>query len=192
MLLKTYFRDSINFNSLGQSRLPGKLETEPANLHRLRRFAIQATQGQFGLQSEAPVLSGTISSRSTILIAEDHEDSRMMMRILLEEKGYRVVEANDGHETIEAALRELPLLLLLDLQLPGLGGLDVVRHLRRHQKLESLRIVIISGHDPALHRETAIAAGCDDYLLKPIDFDLLDEILRNSVPLTKGLMKCGF
>src|SRR5438094_4551110 len=104
MLLKTYFRDSINFNSLGQSRLPGKLETEPANLHRLRGFAIRATQGKFGLQPEAP----TISARSTILIAEDHEDSRMMMRILLEEKGYRVVEANDGHETIEVALRELP------------------------------------------------------------------------------------
>jgi len=186
MLLKTYSRDSINFNSLGQSRLPGRLETEPANSHRLRRFAIRPTQGQFGLQPEAPVLSRTISSRSTILIAEDHEDSRMMMRILLEEKGYRVVEANDGHETIEVALRELPLLLLLDLEIPRLGGMEVARHLRGHQKLESLRIVIVSGHDPALHRETEIAAGCDDYLLKPIDLDLLDEILRNSVPLTKG------
>ncbi len=102
------------------------------------------------------------------------------MRILLEEKGYRVVEANDGHQTIEVALRELPLLLLLDLQIPRLGGMEVARHLRGHQKLESLRIVIVSGHDPALHRETAIAAGCDDYLLKPIDLDLLDEILRNN------------
>lgn len=106
-----------------------------------------------------------------------------MMRTLLEWKGYRVVEASDGYGTIEVALQEQPLLLLLDLQLPRLNGLEVARHLRRNQSMQDLRIVILSGHDPARHRETAIVAGCDDYLLKPIDFDLLEGILIRYAPV---------
>jgi CheY-like chemotaxis protein len=102
----------------------------------------------------------------------------MMMRILLEAKGYRIFEASDGHEAIKLARRKHPHVLLLDLQLPGMNGLEVTRHLRRDQTLQFLRIVIVSGEDLATHREIALAAGCHDYLSKPIDFDLLDEILK--------------
>jgi two-component system cell cycle response regulator DivK len=65
----------------------------------------------------------------------------------------------------------------MDLELPKLNGIDVARNLRRHHHLKNIPIIIVSGHDPDLHRKTALEAGCTDYLLKPIDFDRLDTIL---------------
>ena len=129
--------------------------------------------------------SGTLAfpcPRRTILVAEDSLDSREMLQVLLELKGYAVVLAADGHHAVEAALREVPDLMLIDLQLPGLDGLSVTKELRRHPALQAVPIIIISGHDPAKYRIAALNAGCDDYLLKPIDFDRLNQILHQRLP----------
>lgn len=119
----------------------------------------------------------------TIMVAEDDMDSRLMMRTLLEMKGYRVVEAADGQAAIEVAERERPQLVVMDLQLPRLHGLGVARHLRQHAELNSVPIIMISGHDPLHHRPLALAAGCNEYLNKPIDFDLLEKLLSRWLPL---------
>lgn len=116
----------------------------------------------------------------TILIADDNDDTRIMFRTLLAAKGYRVIEAADGEEAIELTSQENPGLVLLDLGLPRVNGLSVIRRLRNELKLIDMPVVVITGYDT--HFDTAVAAGCDDYLLKPVDFARLDSILEYYVP----------
>lgn len=123
--------------------------------------------------------------RRTILIAEDSADSREMMQLLLEQRGYQVVAASDGMHAIEVALSSRPDLVLLDLDLPKLDGLAVTRNLRLDPKFKDVPIVILSGHDPGRFRQDALDAGCDDYLLKPIDFDSLHELLDRMMGATR-------
>lgn len=122
-------------------------------------------------------------SPPVILVVEDDDDNRLMLKTLLEMKGYRVVQARDGQEASEVMEREpLPHLLLVDLQLPRLNGFALARRVRQHARLSRVPIVVVSGHDPAQHRKLAMAAGCDEYLLKPIDFDRLEEVLQRLLP----------
>ena len=74
-------------------------------------------------------------------------------------------------------------LILLDLQLPRLNGLGVIHHLRQRIDFECIPVVIMTGHEPENYRGTAIDAGCDDFLLKPVDLDRLDAVLDYFVPL---------
>ena len=119
--------------------------------------------------------------RPTILVAEDSADSREMMQLLLETKGYQVVAADDGMHAVEVALSSRPDLVLLDLELPKLDGLSVTRELRLHPTLTEVPIIILSGHDPSRFRQAALEAGCDDYLLKPVDFDRMQELLDRMI-----------
>ena len=132
--------------------------------------------------SSKMVTGDAVSSwRRTILIAEDSADSREMMQLLLETRGYQVVAADDGVHALEVALSSRPDLVLLDLELPKLDGLSVTRELRLHPNFKGVPIVILSGHDPSRFRQEALDAGCDDYLLKPINFDLLHELLDRMI-----------
>jgi len=120
--------------------------------------------------------------KATILVAEDSADSREMMQVLLQTKGYDVISAVDGIRAVDEALKKLPDLVLLDLALPGLDGVEVTKELRLHHQLDVVPIIIVSGYDPERYQEAAVDAGCDDCLLKPIDFDRLDQILHEMVP----------
>jgi two-component system, cell cycle response regulator DivK len=120
--------------------------------------------------------------KQTILVAEDSADSREMLEVLLEIKGYHVISAEDGSRAFDVALQAVPDLILIDLELPGLDGLSVAKELRQHPELEAVPIIIMSGHDPSKYRAAALSAGCDDYLPKPIDFELFDQILRERIP----------
>lgn len=120
----------------------------------------------------------------TIMVVEDFEDNRFMMRRLLEMSGYRVVEAEDGQEAVELATRELPNLILMDLSLPVLDGLAATRRIREHAELRMVPIVAVSAHDTADFHADALAAGCNEYVTKPIDFDQLDDLLERL--LAKG------
>ena len=123
-----------------------------------------------------------------ILVAEDDSDSREMIKILLCSKGYAVIEAADGLQAVEVALTKLPDLILLDLQLPLLDGVRVTRNLRQHPMLRAVPIVVISGHDQDRHRQSSFDAGCNEYLLKPIDFERFEEILNTFAPLLNSEM----
>lgn len=120
----------------------------------------------------------------TIMVVEDDADSRFMMRTLLEMKGYRVLEAESGEAAIAAAETEQPGLILMDLQLPRLNGFAVTRHIRLHALLRETPIIILSGHDPIEHRKLALAAGCNEFLHKPVDFGLLEETLGRLLPIS--------
>ena len=114
---------------------------------------------------------------ATVLVAEDDADIRLMMKTLLGMKGYRVAEARDGQETLEVARARHPDMILMDLQLPRLNGFAVARFLRQTDGLHDVPIIVVSAHDPARHRSLALAAGCNAYVQKPIDFDALDEMI---------------
>jgi CheY-like chemotaxis protein len=120
-----------------------------------------------------------------VLVADDNDDTRQMLRTLLGMKGYRVIEASDGEQAVQATQHESPDLVLLDLELPRLNGLSVIRRLRNELSLIEVPVVVITGYDK--HFETAVAAGCDDYLLKPIDFDRLDAILNYYAPTLRTI-----
>jgi CheY-like chemotaxis protein len=114
----------------------------------------------------------------TVLVVEDFEDNRFMMRRLLEMSGYRVVEAVNGEQAVEAAVQERPDLILMDLSLPKLDGLAATRRIRRHDGLARTPIVAVSAHDTTDFHADALAAGCDEYVTKPIDFDQLESLLK--------------
>jgi CheY-like chemotaxis protein len=111
-------------------------------------------------------------------VAEDHEDTRDMLRTLLERRGLAVVEAGDGFEALEAAGRERPDLILMDGGLPLLDGFAATRRLRDMPALSAVPIVFLSGHAGPQHRTAALDAGCDEYVVKPFDLARLDTVLN--------------
>ncbi|HZB44049.1 MAG TPA: response regulator [Pyrinomonadaceae bacterium] len=117
----------------------------------------------------------------TVLVVEDFEDNRFMMRRLLEMSGYRVIEAVNGKQAVEAAVSERPDLILMDLSLPMLDGLAATRRIREAEGLGRVPIVAVSAHDSADFHTEALAAGCNEYVTKPIDFDHLVRILDGLV-----------
>jgi CheY-like chemotaxis protein len=132
----------------------------------------------------APAKEITVTrAKPVIMVADDNADNRDMMRVMLGMKGYDVVLAENGKEAFEVALAQSPNLILLDLQLPLLDGLSVVRKLHNHGQFIRVPIVVVSGHDPLKYRQAALDAGCTDFLLKPISFDRLDQILESNVPV---------
>ncbi len=117
--------------------------------------------------------------KKLFLLVEDFEDSRFMMRRLLEMAGYAVIEASDGEQAVELAIRERPELILMDLSLPKLDGLAATRLIRQSKAVRNTPIVAISAHDSPESRTEALAAGCDEYVTKPVDFDQLGEVLKH-------------
>lgn len=114
---------------------------------------------------------------TTVLVAEDDPEVRHMLRASLGTRGYKVVESADGQETLEIARAERPDVILMDLQLPRLNGFAVARFIRQTDALRAVPIIVVSAHDPAKHRNLALAAGCNAYIQKPIDLDHLDETI---------------
>jgi len=115
---------------------------------------------------------------STILLVEDTEDNRQMMRKLLEMSGYRVVEATNGEEAVKVTKEEEPRLILMDLSLPIIDGLAATRLIRNLPSGERLPIIAVSAHDTADFHAEALAAGCDAYITKPIDYPELEELVE--------------
>ncbi len=116
------------------------------------------------------------------LVVEDFEDSRFMMRRLLEIAGYDVVEASDGQQAVALAVQERPALILMDLSLPKLDGLAATRMIRQHEAVSKIPIIAVSAHDSRESRAEALEAGCDEYVTKPIDFDQLYGLLQRFLP----------
>src|SRR6266576_4055751 len=112
------------------------------------------------------------------LVVEDFEDSRFMMRRLLEMAGYSVLEASDGEQAVKMAVEARPVLILMDLSLPKLDGLSATRQIRQKKGLKKIPIVAVSAHDSPQSRTEALEAGCDEYVTKPIDFDHLTKLLQ--------------
>lgn len=115
-----------------------------------------------------------------ILVVEDQADIRKMMKILLELHGFDVIEAADGYEAVEKAVDEPPDLILMDMAMPVMDGLDSSRAIRLHDALADVPIVAVTAFGE-FYAERAQAAGCTDILQKPIDFTRLKPIVDHYI-----------
>ncbi len=118
----------------------------------------------------------------TILVVEDYEDASLAMRLALEDQGYRIVEAADGARAVEVAESVRPDIILMDLNLPNLDGLEATRRIRRHPELRDTVIVAVTAHQDQDYRSRALAAGCNAFVTKPLDFNFLNDLLTNLLP----------
>ena len=114
----------------------------------------------------------------TILLVEDNDCNRDMLARRLERKGYHVQQAATGAEALALARTARPRLILLDLRLPDLDGWQISRTLKVDPATRAIPIIAASAHVHECDRERALAAGCDDYQTKPIDFPTLLEKMK--------------
>jgi CheY-like chemotaxis protein len=117
----------------------------------------------------------------TILLVEDTEDNRFMMRRLLEMSGYRVIEATNGEEAVRIAEQERPDLILMDLSLPIIDVLASTRLIRKLPNSEKTPIIAVSAHDTDDFLSEALGAGCNSYITKPIDFNELEQLIAREL-----------
>jgi CheY-like chemotaxis protein len=114
----------------------------------------------------------------TVLLVEDTEDNRQMMKRLLEMSGYHVVEAVNGREAVDLAGSVKPQIILMDLSLPFIDGLAATRQIRNLPGLGDVPIIAVSAHDTADFHSEALAAGCNAYVTKPINYPELEDAVN--------------
>ncbi len=114
-----------------------------------------------------------------VVVAEDSRDTRQMLRRALELKGYRVLEAGDGKEALELTQTYKPNLILVDLNMPKLDGLETIKNVRMMKGTQDqVPIVAMTAFHVYGMKEAALEAGCNEYLIKPFDLEDLDKKLK--------------
>jgi CheY-like chemotaxis protein len=121
-------------------------------------------------------------ARLTVMVVDDHEDLREMLRYMVERLGYRVVEAENGREAVEIARHRCPDLILMDLSMPVMDGFAATRLIRKMDEVCHVPIVAISANRREQAQAAAFAAGCNEYLTKPVNFHQLNSLLDNWLP----------
>lgn len=109
----------------------------------------------------------------TILLIEDNDLNSDMLTRRLQRRGFKVINASDGQDGIDIAMREIPDLILMDLNLPLVDGWEATRRLKADRVTASIPIIALTAHVLPDDRDTALEAGCNDYDTKPIEFDRL-------------------
>jgi CheY-like chemotaxis protein len=117
-------------------------------------------------------------TKQSILVVDDYDDIRELMKTGLEQLGYLVFEAADGKQAVELAEREHPDLILMDFNMPVLDGFVATCYIRQLENMRDVPIVGLTAHGKEYSRNLAVASGCDDYLEKPIDFDELELVIK--------------
>lgn len=118
----------------------------------------------------------------TVMVVEDFDDARWVMKRFLELGGCRVVEATNGREAIETARRERPDIVLMDLNMPVLDGFTATLRIREDEQMRGLPIIAVTAYDSAESRAAAKAVGCNEYVAKPVDFPRLIALLKRLLP----------
>ena len=124
-----------------------------------------------------------------ILVVEDDADNREMLKILLKMWKYRVIEAADGLEAFSLSEKTPPDLILMDAKLPHSDGFETTRRIRETEHIRQMPIVFLSGCAEEIYRRAAGAVGADEYLVKPLDFTLLENTLKKYVGHEKAFFR---
>ena len=113
----------------------------------------------------------------TILVVEDYADTRTLMKFLLQNYGYEVIEASDGQEAVERVKNHRPDLILMDISMPVMDGLTATQIIRSIEGFGKIPIIAVTAYGKSYYRQ-ALEAGCDDLINKPLDFENLEPILQ--------------
>jgi two-component system cell cycle response regulator DivK len=117
-----------------------------------------------------------------ILVVEDQEDNRQILRDLLDSAGFAMIEAHDGAVAVELAARERPDLILMDIQLPVMDGYEATRRIRAVAELRAIPIIAVTSYALSGDEDKALAAGCDAYVAKPFSPRQLLAKIRQFLP----------
>jgi CheY-like chemotaxis protein len=120
--------------------------------------------------------------RLTILVVDDFDDTRFLLRTWLERKGFRVIEAQDGLQAVSAAANSIPDLIIMDLEMPGMDGLSATRKIREVEALRRIPVVAVSAYGADQFRSEALAAGCNEYVSTPFEPNELELLIRSLLP----------
>ena len=112
-----------------------------------------------------------------VLLVEDVEDSRLFMRLDLEQKGFIVLEAADGSAAVQLADSEQPDVILMDLSLPVMDGFEAAKLIRKSEKAKGALMIAVTAHQETEFRNDAKNSGFDAYVTKPIDVNFLKELI---------------
>ena len=118
----------------------------------------------------------------TVMVVDDNSDLREMLRYMVERLGYRVVEAENGLEAVAFARHRCPDLILMDLSMPVMDGFAATRRLREIEEMCNVPIVALSANRREQSLADALAAGCNEYLTKPVNFHQLHSLLGTWLP----------
>ena len=114
-----------------------------------------------------------------VLVVEDNEKNMYLMEFILIRQGHQVIKAETGELGVDLAKKERPDLIIMDVQLPGIDGLETTRRIRASGVNAGVKIVAVTSYAMTGDREKVMAAGCDGYLEKPIDPDTFIEAVNN-------------
>jgi adenylate cyclase len=123
---------------------------------------------------------------STVLVVDDEEHNRLLLRDPLENRGYRIIEARDGAEALQCVVKELPDVILLDVMMPGMDGFEVCRRLKSNHQTAPIPILMVTALSERQERLLGIQAGANDFLNKPVDIHDLTIRVKNAL-YTKSL-----
>jgi CheY-like chemotaxis protein len=134
------------------------------------------------MQQTQPNGNSMPDSGRTILVVDDFDDTRLLLRTWLERKGYRVIEAHDGRQAISAAQNIVPDLIIMDVEMPELDGLSATREIRKLKALGNVPIVAVSAYGADQFRLEALEAGCNEYVSTPFEPNELEILIRSFMP----------
>lgn len=127
-------------------------------------------------------MGGGVQARKTVLVVDDYDDVRTITKKALESFGYRVVEAASGAEAVSVAQAEAPDLILMDLSMPNMDGFATIHKLRRLLGVRDIPVIALSAHTAKEVREDALAAGCLEFITKPLHLEMLKSAVERHLP----------
>jgi DNA-binding response OmpR family regulator len=122
-----------------------------------------------------------VSAKTTVLVVDDDPEIVTMVSLRLTKRGYNVVTATDGIEALEAARRERPALIVLDVMMPGKNGWEVVRALKQDPVTEKVKIVMLTAIGEQVNAMTSSLYGADAFIDKPFDFTVLEKTVAKLI-----------
>jgi CheY-like chemotaxis protein len=127
-------------------------------------------------------LAPSTAGKRTILVVDDFDDTRLLLKSWLEKKGFNIVEAENGNQAVSLAQQVRPDLIIMDMQMPELDGLAATRKIRSIRELDGIPVLAVSAYGEQQFRAEALAAGCSEYVSTPFEPDNLEQVINSFLP----------
>jgi CheY-like chemotaxis protein len=122
------------------------------------------------------------AGKRTILVADDFDDTRLLLKTWLEKKGFNIVEAENGNQAVSLAQQVRPDLIIMDMEMPELDGLAATRKIRSIRELDGIPVLAVSAYGAQQFRAEALEAGCSEYVSTPFEPDNLEQVINSFLP----------